>query len=841
MLHFTVGWTAAHDYWLLSIASVAGLLASLACLSLFHRARKRLQVQNMLLDDALRDMSQGLCMFDAGGRLMLWNRRFAEMYSLHERLRIGMTLRDILQQRVEVATIGEDPDAYARQVHAAAAAGETFRHTFYLPDGRQIEVVNGPRPNGGGWVSTHDDITDLKKREASFQLLFENNPVPMWVYDPHTLRFLAVNNATVEHYGYSREKFLAMTILDIRPAEDRERVRQLATMQDYRSDTTWRHVKADGTLMEVAIFARSLPYEGRSAGICAIVDLTERKQVEDEVRRTQKFLDTIIDNVPTNIVVKELPSFRYLLVNRAGEKQFDLPREKMIGKTAAEIFPKETADLINARDLELLESGREHFTDEHVIITPTNDSRIVTTTRFPVIGSDHKPQYMISVIEDVSQRKRFEARIAHMAHHDPLTDLPNRAAFNDHLDDTLEHAASAHASFAVLCIDLDRFKEINDVFGHGVGDEMLRQVSVRLKEACDGAFVARLGGDEFTVISEVGPQPAGAEALSGRLNAVFATDMEIQGHSLRTGLTIGVGIYPNDGADPVTLLANADAALYRAKAEARGSIRFFEPEMDRRLREKRALQHDLRSALGCNQLELYYQPQARIDGGIIGFEALARWHHPTRGLVPPSMFIPLAEETGLIITLGEWVLREACREAASWPKPLQIAVNLSPVQFQHGDLALVVHSVLFETGLAPSRLELEITEGVLIGDFPRALSILRRLKALGVRIAMDDFGTGYSSLSYLQSFPFDKIKIDQTFISNLKRNAQSAAIVRAVIGLGRGLAMPITAEGVETRAQLEFLKSESCQEIQGFLIGRPAPIGNYGDIVGRVEKAALTG
>ena len=616
-------------------------------------------------------------------------------------------------------------------------------------------------------------------------------------------------------------------------------------MQDYRSDTTsdttWRHVKADGTLIEVAIFARSLPYEGRSAGICAIVDLTERKRAEDEVRRTQKFLDTIIDNVPTNIVVKELPSFRYLLVNRAGEKQFDLPREKMIGKTAAEIFPKETADLINARDLELLASGREHFTDEHVIVTPTNDSRIVTTTRFPVIGSDHKPQYMISVIQDVSQRKRFEARIEHMAHHDPLTDLPNRAAFNDHLAMTLEHAAAARESFAVLCIDLDRFKEINDVFGHGVGDEMLRQVGTRLTEACDGAFVARLGGDEFTVISELGPQPAGAEALADRLYAAFATDMEIQGHSVAHGLD-------HRGRHLSERRRRSSHAGRQRRCRAvpgQGGSARLDPFL--RARDGQTLARKTRAAArssvgaGVQPARAILPAAGAYRRRIIGFEALTRWHHPTRGLVPPSTFIPLAEESGLIITLGEWVLREACREAASWPKPLQIAVNLSPVQFQHGDLALLVHSVLFETGLAPSRLELEITEGVLISDFTRALSILRRLKALGVRIAMDDFGTGYSSLSYLQSFPFDKIKIDQTFISNLEKNAQSEAIVRAVIGLGRGLAMPITAEGVETRAQLEFLKSESCQEIQGFLIGRPGPIGNYGDIVGRVEKAALAG
>jgi diguanylate cyclase (GGDEF)-like protein/PAS domain S-box-containing protein len=788
--------------------------------------------QNLLHNDALGIMAQGLCMFDADGRLVFWNDRFAEMYAIQGKLRVGFTLREILQQRIEAGTLGEDPDEFARRANGAALEGVPFRHIFELPDGRKVSVANQARPTGG-WVSTHEDITELKQRAASFRLLFESNPVPMWVYEQSTLRFLAVNDAAVGHYGYSRQQFLAMTILEIRPAEDRESVRQAAEEKDYHADRTWRHIKADGTQIEVAIFARALPYEGRPAGICAIVDLTDRNRAEEEVRRTRTFLDTIIDNVPTNIIVKELPSFRYLLVNKAGEKHFGLPREQMIGKTAAEFFPKETADLIQARDLELLESGQEQFSDEHTIVTPSDGTHIVTTTRFPVRGSDGNPQYMISVVHDVTQRKRFEARIAHMAHHDSLTDLPNRTAFNECLAATLEKTASAKKSFALLCVDLDRFKEINDVFGHAIGDEMLRQVSARLVLACEGAFLARLGGDEFSVISAAGPQPSGAEAISERLYAAMADDIEIQGHPLRAGLTIGVSIYPDDGTDAASLIANADAALYRAKAEARGSIRFFEPDMDKRLREKRALQHDLRSAVARNELELHYQPQALIGGEITGFEALARWRHPSRGLVPPDVFIPLAEESGLIMALGEWALREACREAASWPKPLNIAINLSPVQFQHGDLAALVHAVLLETGLKPSRLELEITEGVLISDFSRAVSILRRLKALGVRIAMDDFGTGYSSLSYLQAFPFDKIKIDQAFISSLDRSPQSEAIVRAVIGLGRGLGLPITAEGVETQAQLDFLTRESCQEIQGYLIGRPGPIANYAELVGQ--------
>ena len=301
-------------------------------------------------------------------------------------------------------------------------------------------------------------------------------------------------------------------------------------------------------------------------------------------------------------------------------------------------------------------------------------------------------------------------------------------------------------------------------------------------------------------------------------------------------LTIGIAVFPQDGVDAVTLVANADAALFRAKSEARGSIRFFEMSMDKQLRDKRALQQDLRTAIVRDEIELHYQPQAHIGGKITGFEALVRWHHPRQGLVSPTTFIPLAEESGIIVELGEWILRTACREAASWPRPLSIAINLSPVQFQHGDLPKLVHQILLETGLAPSRLELEITEGVLIGDFNRAVSILRRLKALGVRIAMDDFGTGYSSLSYLQSFPFDKIKIDQSFIANLGHSQQAATIVRAVIALGRGLDLPVVAEGVETEEQLKFLAGESCNEIQGYLVGRPKPIADYAALVGRIMR-----
>ena len=391
----------------------------------------------------------------------------------------------------------------------------------------------------------------------------------------------------------------------------------------------------------------------------------------------------------------------------------------------------------------------------------------------------------------------------------------------------------------MLCLDLDEFKEVNDVFGHAVGDKLLKELSYRLTIAVDGAFIARMGGDEFTIISTDRNQPAASKALAERLAAVVSEDFDFDEVHVRVGISIGVAVYPDDGLDVASLVANADAALYRAKTDDCGGVLFFELEMDRRIRERHALQQDLRSAIEHRQLTLHYQPQATIEGEIFGFEALVRWRHPIQGLISPATFIPIAEESGLIASLGEWVLREACREAASWPKALGIAINLSPLQFRRGDLPGLVHSVLFESGLAPGRLELEITEGVLMQDSSRSLMILRRMKSMGVMIAMDDFGTGYSSMSYLQSFPFDKIKIDQSFIRQVESNPQSAAIVRAVIGLGRSLGMRVIAEGVETTEQLAFLSTGHCDEIQGYLIGRPMPIKDYSDIVGKQERVEV--
>jgi diguanylate cyclase (GGDEF)-like protein len=448
----------------------------------------------------------------------------------------------------------------------------------------------------------------------------------------------------------------------------------------------------------------------------------------------------------------------------------------------------------------------------------------------------------IATHQDVTDRKQAEARFSYLALHDVVTGLPNRAAFNHRIDEGTKLAQVDNTSFAVIRLGVDRFKEINDVFGQSAGDAVLAKLAEKLRETCHWGYLARAGGDEFSIVS---PPVRAIDEIYDQLSGIFDNEFHIDGQDIRVSCTAGISTYPRDGSDVETLIANADIALWRAKAEARGTALLFESAMDQQLREKRALHRDLAVALKNGEFEIYFQPQATTQREIVGFETLLRWHHPVRGMVSPGVFIPLAEETGLIGAIDEWVLRSACKEAASWPNPLAIAVNFSPLDFRRLDVPKLILSALLESGLAPARLEIEITEGVLIDDFDAAISMLRRIKNLGVRVAMDDFGTGYSSLSYLLAFPFDKIKIDQTFIAKLDSRADSAVVVEAIVSLSHTLKLPVIAEGVETEGQLAFLSRCGCDEVQGYLIGRPQPIGHYRDVMNGVAfkagQAALAG
>ncbi len=414
-------------------------------------------------------------------------------------------------------------------------------------------------------------------------------------------------------------------------------------------------------------------------------------------------------------------------------------------------------------------------------------------------------------------------RNAELAERDALTGLANRKAFRDRLAERLAATEQGGPATAVLYVDLDRFKAVNDTLGHPVGDALLRKVADRFKSVLrEGDLVARLGGDEFAIIQSGPPQPAAATALAARLVDLISRAYAVDGHVLHIGASVGVALSPDNGFEPDILLKNADLALYRAKAEGRGCHRFFERGMDERVQARRLMEIDLRRALALKELQLVYQPQLDVaTNTIVGFEALIRWHHPTRGEVPPAQFIPLAEEIGVINAIGEWVLRTACKQAASWPVPVSIAVNLSPLQFLGGKLLETVVSVLAQSELPPSRLELEITEGALMENTEEVLHVLNRLRELGVSIAMDDFGTGYSSLGYLQRFPFDKIKIDQCFVRDINIHPDRQAIIRAVNSLAATLGMWTIAEGVETEAELACVLAEGCNGVQGYLTGRP--------------------
>jgi diguanylate cyclase (GGDEF)-like protein len=430
------------------------------------------------------------------------------------------------------------------------------------------------------------------------------------------------------------------------------------------------------------------------------------------------------------------------------------------------------------------------------------------------------------LIDERSRAENFE-RLQHLALNDALTGLPNRLSFSDHLDHEIDRAADdGDARVAVVVIDLDRFKEINDLRGHAAGDNALKTVGRRLTKLIrDGEFVARLGGDEFVAVKRFKDQNELLELVS-RLEKSLFQPLQVEDFELTTGASIGVSVYPHDGADRERLVGNADLAMYRAKADVSRAVCFYEPGMDEAARDRRALANDLRHAVERGELAVHYQVQASVStGDVCGYEALLRWDHPERGMIPPSDFIPIAEENGSILAIGEWVLRTACKHAAAWDNAHKIAVNLSPVQFAHPNLARLVHEILVETGLSPKRLELELTESTIIADKVRTLHVLRQIKALGVTVAIDDFGTGYSSLDTLRSFPFDRIKLDRSFMADVERSPQAKAIIRAVLTLGRSLEIPVLAEGVETQAQFSILQVEGCNEAQGFLLGRPKPIG----------------
>jgi diguanylate cyclase (GGDEF)-like protein len=468
------------------------------------------------------------------------------------------------------------------------------------------------------------------------------------------------------------------------------------------------------------------------------------------------------------------------------------------------------------------------------------DGRLIAVVNEPMAGGG-----WVATHDDITERQRSQERIARMARHDALTDLANRLLFRERMDEAFDRYENTGRGYTIFIFDLDLFKAVNDSLGHPVGDALLKAVAQRLQEVTrETDTVGRLGGDEFAILQHAeGQQRERAVALAQRLLQVVGAPYEIDGHRVVIGISIGIAMAPHDGLDSAHLLKNADLALYRAKADGRNTHRFFEQEMDEDLRVRHTLEIDLHNAIAKNEFEAYYQPMVDLDtGDTCAVEALIRWHHPAHGMISPDRFIPVAEERGMIAAIGRWMLRQACGDAATWPPHIRVAVNLSPVQFRNSELLEIVSTALADSGLAPERLELEITESVLLQKNARDLSILHQIKALGVSVALDDFGTGYSSLSYLRLFPFDKIKIDKSFVREMSSRADCAAIVCAITNLGRELNMVTTAEGVETQEQLELVRAAGCKLAQGFLFSRPCPASELtfatGQTVALLQSAA---
>jgi diguanylate cyclase (GGDEF)-like protein/PAS domain S-box-containing protein len=574
-----------------------------------------------------------------------------------------------------------------------------FEHSLRMGAERSAHLSLSAAPIRDLLSVTFTDISEIKIREDSVKLLFENNPCPLFLYDPENLAFVRVNHAAVQHYGYARERFVSMTLRDLHPADEHDRLIATAKRipQDYQANQYWTHITRDGARLNVLIYARRLMFEGRSCVLASIVDVTAQR--------------------------------------------------------------------------------------------------------------------------------RAEARIEHMAHHDALTSLANRVLFRARLEEELEKIPGAKGHLAVHSIDLDYFKRVNDTLGHSVGDDVLRAVASRLKSAARGSeVIARLGGDEFAILQANVASPEEAAALAQRLIESLSAPYKVNGQMVVIGASIGISLAPTDGSDPSVLIKNSDIALYEAKKNGRGAYHFFEAEMDAKLQQRRAFEVDLRLAFQNGEFEVHYQPIIDVaSAAIIGCEALLRWRHAERGAVPPGAFIPLAEEIGLIVPIGEWVLNQACREAAQWRDEIRVAVNLSPVQFRDAGLVAAVKGALAASGLDARRLELEITESVLLEETEANLATLGQLQALGISISLDDFGTGYSSLSYLRTFHFDKIKIDRSFVADIALNSPCLAIVRAVINLGTSLGIKTVAEGVETQDQLAGLQREGCSQVQGYLFSAAVP------------------
>lgn len=722
-------------------------------------------------------------------------------------------------------------------------SGRVFWANFYAC------LLDTSQPDKGLIIMV-EDIDDRRRREealheseARYRQMFENNTSVMLLSDPQTHRVVDANPAACRFYGYAHEALVGMSVWDISAlGPDEVAVEKEAAQREGRPCFHLRHRLASGDVREVEVHAGALEVRGRLLTYSIVHDITARCRAEAQLQLAA----TVFEGSGEGIVITDADN-RILSVNKAFTAITGYPPEEVIGQDPRILASgRHDKDFYAALWQSLLYQGSwqgeiwnrrksgEIF-PEWLSIFVVNDSYMRTSPAGENVG-----RHFVAVFADITERKNSEARIRHLAEHDPLTDLPNRTLLADRLALALAHADRDQRQLAVLFLDLDRFKNINDSLGHQVGDGLLRQVASRIQaEVRATDTVARPGGDEFVVLLPDIESPQDAAVVASKLLHSLGQAYEVDGHDLMVTASIGISVFPDDGRDATALVQNADTAMYYSKESGRNAFHFFTADMNARVLERLSLETSLRRALERNEFVLHFQPQVGLIGEqrdqLVGMEALVRWQHPDLGLVAPGRFIPVAEDCGLIIALGEWVLRESCRQAREWQlireaqglSPVPVAVNISALQFRHSGLEASVVAALADSGLPPQLLELELTESIMMQDAERALELLDRLKQRGVSLSIDDFGTGYSSLAYLKRFPIDKLKIDRTFVRDIATSADDATIAATIVNMARSLKLLVLAEGVETEAQQAFLADLGCNYMQGYLVSPPVGADHF--------------
>lgn len=827
--------------WSVEEQNFAGSVADMVTLTLETFERRKVEEKIKASEERLRltfeSAAIGMAIVAPDGRFVTANRAWCEI--------LGYEEKELTAINFQAVTHPEDLDqslTVLKQFRNSEIQTAQWKKRYVHKLGHLIwAIVNvaAVRDESGGilhFISQFQDITESvraeeeqKKKEEQYRLLFRSHPHPMWVYNLETFAILDVNDAAVVHYGYSKEEFLSMTALDMRPAEDvkvfQEKIKVVGEGIDFVS--TWRHKKKDGSIIDVEITSHPLLFEGKKARVVLAHDITERKLALEAVRKSEGRYRQLVETAPDVIFTLSAEDSTITSLNPAFEKITGWPRAEWLGKTFIPMLHPD--DVPPAQEMiqqalkgefpplvELRFTSREgDYMYGEVISTPRIESGKVVE--------------IWGTARDITFRKKAEETIQYHAYHDGLTGLPNRTLFQDRLSVALAHARLNIEMAAVLDLDMDRFKAVNDTLGRAAGDQILKDAAKKLQECVrEGDTVARMGEDEFMILLPDVGETDNAREMADTIREAFRAPWSVQGQEISVTASIGIAIYPNDGEDAETLIQNSEAAKYRAKEQGRDNYHLFTTALNVRAFERMVMENSLRRALEKQEFVLYYQPQVDLTyGRMIGMEALIRWQHPELGFIPPAQFIPLAEETGLIVPIGEWVVRTACVQNKAWQdagfRPIHVAVNLSARQFHHQNLVEMIAKICGETGLSPEYLELEITETIAMENAAFTASVLVELKKMGITISVDDFGTGYSSLSYLKSFPLDTLKIDKSFIRDLTIDPNDAAIARAVVAMGHSLKLKVLAEGVESREQLNFLKKHECDGIQGFLFSEPIP------------------